>query len=602
MNKKKKGSGTIKLVISIVIVGLFIWFLVISPKITFSNNETKMKNAAKRYYELNSSELPVGQRVKTLTLTELYSKKYLDSDFYAPYSNKLCSQDNSWVKIRKNNNGSYDYIVYLDCGILQSNVDHEGPKIKLNGESSITIDQGSKFTDPGVKSVVDNTDNKINIKEVTTKGSVNTEKIGTYKIQYIAFDSLKNKTTVTRTVKVVKTIKSVVKKDLGNSTNYVGNPTNNFVRLSNMIFRIYGIDSSNNIILVSAEDIANVNFTKINEWLNNYYYEHLNENTKKMIVKSKYCNMKANDSTLDTTECNSYTKKVNVYIPSIVEVNRAEASDNFMKPVTISWVANAGDGSNAYVTRSYFFGEEYQKSFITEDKNDNYGVRPMFTIKGDSYIEGGNGTLDNPYKFNDSKKLDGGENIDKLSTGEYITISDRIYRVIDDNDGLVKVIADDAITNDANPVTFSSQNVNKGIIYNPQSKNSVAYFINNRVGGYVDTKYFVNHTINVPIYKDKIIYGEEVETRKYRAKLFAPNMYEMFSAQNNLYGHVSHSYWMLNSSKRKLTVAALTDIGVPINSSYTPYMPFGVRVCGYLEEDLVVTSGNGTHNNPYTIK
>ena len=562
MNKKKKGSGTIKLVISIVIVGLFIWFLVISPKITFSNNETKMKNAAKRYYELNSSELPVGQRVKTLTLTELYSKKYLDSDFYAPYSNKLCSQDNSWVKVRKNNNGSYDYIVYLDCGILQSNVDHEGPKIKLNGESSITIDQGSKFTDPGVKSVIDNTDNKINIKEVTTKGSVNTEKIGTYKIQYIAFDSLKNKTTVTRTVKVVKTIKSVVKKDLGNSTNYVGNPTNNFVRLSNMIFRIYGIDSSNNIILVSAEDIANVNFTKINEWLNNYYYEHLNENTKKMIVKSKYCNMKVSDSTLDTTECNSYTKKVNVYIPSIVEVNRAEASDNFMKPVTISWVANAGDGSNAYVTRSYFVGNEYGKKFLPVSKTNNYGIRPMLTIKGDSYLESGDGTLTNPYTFNDTKKIDGGESISKVSTGEYISISDTIYRVIDNDDGQIKVIDETTLTNNTEPIHISSSVTNSKIIYNPQDKKSIAYYINNRINNYIETKYFDNHTINVPIYKDKIIYGEETETKKYRAKLFAPNMYEMFSAKATLYSN-SGGYWMLNTSNRKMTVAALTDIGVP---------------------------------------
>ena len=84
--------------------------------------------------------------------------------------------------------------------------------------------------------------------------------------------------------------------------------------------------------------------------------------------------------------------------------------------------------------------------------------------------------------------------------------------------------------------------------------------------------------------------------------MFAPNMYEMFSAQTNLYGHVSHSYWLLNTSKKDFTVAAITDIGVPINDEYIPFESFGVRVCSYLKKGIVVTSGSGTHEEPYMIK
>ena len=314
MNKKKKNYGTIKLIISIVIICLFIWFLIISPKMTFDSNENKMREAAKRYFELNSSELPTGKRVKTITLTELYSKKYLDSDFYAPYSNNLCNQTDSWVKVRKQDNGSYEYLVYLNCGVLQSNIDHKGPEIKLNGDSKITIEEGNKYTEKGIKSVTDNNDGKLSVKDVDIKGSVDTSKVGTYTVQYIAFDSLKNKTVVKRVVTVVKSIRNVVKKDLGNSKNYVGNPENNYVRFSNMMFRVYGLDSDNNVILVAAEDVANVNFTKIDKWLNEYYYNHLTAKAKKMIVKAKYCNMNVTDSILDTTECSSYTKKINVYV------------------------------------------------------------------------------------------------------------------------------------------------------------------------------------------------------------------------------------------------------------------------------------------------
>lgn len=602
MNKKKKNYGTIKLIISIVIICLFIWFLIISPKMTFNSNENKMREAAKRYFELNSSELPTGKRVKTITLTELYSKKYLDSDFYAPYSNNLCNQTDSWVKVRKQDNGSYEYLVYLNCGVLQSNIDHKGPEIKLNGDSKITIEEGNKYTEKGIKSVTDNNDGKLSVKDVEIKGTVDTSKVGTYTIQYIAFDSLKNKTVVKRVVTVVKSIRNVVKKDLGNSKNYVGNPENNYVRFSNMMFRVYGLDSDNNVILVAAEDVANVNFTKIDKWLNEYYYNHLTAKAKKMIVKAKYCNMNVTDSILDTTECSSYTKKINVYVPSIVEVNKAQADMNFMKPYTISWVANAGAKNTAYVTRDRFYYEDEGKSFIPVSNIDNYGVRPMITIKGNLNVISGDGKINNPYLFDDSSKVKGGENVSALSTGEYVSISNTLYRVIDSDDGAVKVIADDSIVNELEPVVVSSSVTNGNITYNPQSKKSVAYFINNRIGDYVDSKYFENHTIIVPIYKKEFIYGEETSTKTYRAKIFAPNMYEMFSAQTNLYGHLSHSYWLLNSSNARMRAAVLTDIGVPLNEKYPPYMNFGIRICAYLKESAVVTSGSGTHDDPYLLK
>ena len=369
-----------------------------------------------------------------------------------------------------------------------------------------------------------------------------------------------------------------------------------------MMFRVYGLDSDNNVILVAAEDVANVNFTKIDKWLNEYYYNHLTAKAKKMIVKAKYCNMNVTDSILDTTECSSYTKKINVYVPSIVEVNKAQADMNFMKPYTISWVANAGAKNTAYVTRDRFYYEDEGKSFIPVSNIDNYGIRPMITIKGNLNVISGDGKINNPYLFDDSSKVKGGENVSALSTGEYVSISNTLYRVIDSDDGAVKVIADDSIVNELEPVVVSSSVTNGKITYNPQSKKSVAYFINNRIGDYVDSKYFENHTIIVPIYKKEFIYGEETSTKTYRAKIFAPNMYEMFSAQTNLYGHLSHSYWLLNSSNASMRAAVLTDIGVPLNEKYPPYMNFGIRICAYLKESAVVTSGSGTHDDPYLLK
>lgn len=598
---EKKIIRNIKILIVVALIAAFVWFLVVSPMITFHKNEESLENAAKRYFEINKEQLPTGERVKTITLKELYNDSYLKEDFYSPYSKKSCSITNSWVKVRRKNN-EFKYYVYLDCGILNSKIDHDGPDIKLNGDSKITLGVNEVYKELGVKSVVDNNDGKLDVKDVTIKGKVDTSKIGTYEIEYIAFDKLSNKTVVTREVNVVKKIKNVVKKDLGNVTNYSGNPTNNYIMLSNMIFRIFGLDDNDNVIIVADQDIANVNHSKLDKWLN-YYYKHLNSDAKKMLVKSKFCNMDITDNTLDTLQCNSYTKEKNVYIPSIVEVNKAQAGDtNFMKPFTMSWVSNKKSDKEAYVTRKYFVGDAAGKSFLSYDIDDNYGVRPMMIMNGNTNILGGDGSFLNPYYFEDINIGATSSLVNERKTGEYIEDHGTLWRIIDTmDDGTTKVVTVDTLGYGMDsPKIYTETEIIK---YNPNNKNNVAYYINNNLNDYVDTSNFVNHEIEVPIYKDKIIYGKEIETKKYKVKLSAPNMYEMFSAQSATENFASsRSYWLLNTSNTKRKTGAITDIGVPVNEEMQLYDTYGFRLVAYLKKDKVIVSGEGTYYYPYIIK
>ena len=598
---EKKIIRNIKILIVVALIAAFVWFIVVSPMITFHKNEESLENAAKRYFEINKEQLPTGERVKTITLKELYNDSYLKEDFYSPYSKKSCSITNSWVKVRRENN-EFKYYVYLDCGILNSKIDHDGPDIKLNGDSKITLGVDEVYKELGVKSVVDNNDGKLDVKDVTIKGKVDTSKIGTYEIEYIAFDKLSNKTVVTRDVSVVKKIKNVVKKDLGNVTNYSGNPTNNYIMLSNMIFRIFGLDDNDNVIIVADQDIANVNHSKLDKWLN-YYYKHLNSDAKKMLVKSKFCNMDITDNTLDTLQCNSYTKEKNVYIPSIVEVNKAQAGDtNFMKTFTMSWVSNKKSDKEAYVTRKYFVGDAAGKSFLSYNIDDNYGVRPMMIMNGNTNILGGDGSFLNPYYFEDINIGATSSLVNERKTGEYIEDHGTLWRIIDTmDDGTTKVITVDTLGYGMDsPKIYTEAEIIK---YNPNNKNNIAYYINNNLNDYVDTSNFVNHEIEVPIYKDKIIYGKEIETKKYKVKLSAPNMYEMFSAQSATEKFAnSRSYWLLNTSNTKRKTGAITDIGVPVNEEMQLYDTYGFRLVAYLKKDKVIVSGEGTYYYPYIIK
>lgn len=594
----KKILKKLRFLIVLAIAGAFVWFLVVSPMLTFHNNEKKLEDAARRYFELNSSALPTGERIKTLTLQELYHNAFIEGDLNIPYSSKTCNVTNSWVKVRREN-GEYKYYVYLECGVLSSNIDHTGPTIKLNGDEKITVGINDSFSDPGVKSVVDDSDGKLSVDDVTIKGSVDTSHVGVYEIKYIALDNLSNKTTVTRTVEVVQKFSSTVRTllDEGN-TNFMGNPDNNYVLFSSMLFRIYGFDNNNNVIVVADQDISNVNYSSLDKWLD-YYYDHLSDSSKKMIVDSKYCNMELSEASLDTTECSSYTKKRSVYIPSVVEVNRAEkGGENFMKPTTMSWVANTQSSKKAYLTRSFFFGEESGKSFLAYSVDENYGVRPMLTISGDELVSGGVGTEDDPLTFGDIPAAKKGKTkVNERYTGEYIKIGTYLFRIVEImDDGTTKVVSDLNISSGDINFTFNSETSR---LYNPKDKKSLGYYINNRISEYFDTSYFVNHTIEVPIYKDKLMYGKENSTKEYKTVLSAPNMYEMFSARTN--DAFAYAYWYINSSENNDVVPAIYDRGVPINEPLDGSYTAGVRVVAYLKDELLINSGKGTKKSPYVI-
>ena len=388
---------------------------------------------------------------------------------------------------------------------------------------------------------------------------------------------------------------STIKKRLDGRKIFVGNPDNNYVMFSNMLFRIYGVDNAKNIRIVSNQDISNVNFSSLDKWLD-YYYDHLMEDSKKMIVDTKYCNMTLTSSTLDTTQCNFYTKKRKIYVPSVIDVNLADKNnENFMRTKTMSWLSNKNDLQNVYLTRNIFYDSLYGKTYVAADKNENYGVRPMITIKGDSLIVSGDGSLEKPYILNDYHAVKPGTLISNRYSGEYVMIGDLLFRIIEVmEDQTVKIISDLSLKPNGKYLIFKAD-VMKTNIYDVDKSDNLGYYINNEVSEYMDTSYFVNHIITVPIYENNIMYGKELSTKKYLAKLAAPDMYDLFSASND----INQSYWFINSSKNRKYIGGVYDAGVPINNELTRDMDLGIRVVAYLRQGLEISSGYGTYYSPF---
>ncbi len=593
---QQKVKKYIKLIITIAIPCLFIWFLVIAPYLEFKSNEKTFKEAAKRYYELNSDKLPTGKRVSTVTLKTLYNDAYIKEDFFTPYTNKPCSITESWVKVSQNDAGEYEYITYLQCGIFKSSVDHEGPTIKLKGATEITINRGEEYVDPGIESVSDNKDKKMSIDDVTIDTSkVNTDLNGTYEVTYTAIDSLKNKTTVTRKVNVVQKLSNTVKQETENGT-YRGEKPNNYIYFSGMLFRIIGLDDTN-VKIIAANDIANVNYDGIEEWLE-YFYEHVADSSKKYVVKNKYCTGTLSSENVNSnTTCISQTKNRNIYIASNKELNetRDENGLSYIFARTMSWTANTNDENTAWAYKDAFINSGGSQ-FYGFQREYNFGVRPLLTIKGDTLITSGDGTEENPYFIGDIKKGLADEYLNTRYSGEYITYSGFLWRIIETaDDETTKVIA---VTPTSGDNTIGYETTDEIKIYDPTQKGNIGYTINQKTGNNVNEEYFVTKEIKVPIYKTVAKYGEEVETKKYKVKFSAPNMYELFSTTQE---EINMGYWLINSSQEEYRKYMVSYIGIVMYEQLSDNIKNGIRPVGYLDKRVKIVSGSGTKNNPYKI-
>lgn len=96
-------------------------------------------------------------------------------------------------------------LVFFCVACYFLNIFLESPLIEIKGEKEMTINVGENFTDPGAKATLKDLDISNKIK---TQGTVDTNKIGTYTIQYLISNTRgKNTKTITREVKVIDTQK-----------------------------------------------------------------------------------------------------------------------------------------------------------------------------------------------------------------------------------------------------------------------------------------------------------------------------------------------------------------------------------------------------------
>ena len=586
MSEKNKKKITISLIVVIAVA--LIWFLIISPLIEFKKSEKEVLNAGKRYFEVNKTYLPTGNRIKTISLKTLYNKDFIKEDIKVPNSSSMCDENESWVKVQKKNN-EYNYNVYLKCGIYSSKVDHKGPTITLKGENEITVNKGDKFKDPGIASVSDNTDGKIDTKQVKVDSNVNINKNGTYEIKYSIKDSFDNKTEVIRTVKVVQILDKIVKKETDKTNYYKGNDNNNYIKLDGILFKIVGLNEDGSVKVTSSEPLAFVDYNSVDTWLNDYFYDKLSDNVKKYIkTDSKWCN-EVISNTDNYTKCNKYGKKKAVGLLSVADINNSKDKDG---------------NSSLLGQQSFLLGNQKDKKEIkvipienkikTENKNIVSGVRPTMNLKSNIVISKGNGSDSSPYIIKGTAtRVKAGSKVSNLKIGEYVNYSGFNWRVSNKkDDGNIQLVLDDTITSNEGYLLLGFGT--DGKYYSTNNKTNLGYKLVNEGSKYINTKLLKKQKFKVYNYKGNATYNSNVNCSNYTTKLIEVSMFELFSTSS------SDNYWFRESDGKE-NAYANSPIGDVVKYEIVENNNSMIKLSVLVDGTSTIKLGSGSKNDPYTI-
>lgn len=173
--------------------------------------ESQINNAAPNYISNEDIELKEENEYRKIPISALKNKYVYNSNM----------DDCDGYVIAKNINNNVSYKTYIKCKklyvtegygstetgienktIAQSENDTKAPEIKLLGADPMTVAKDSEFVDPGA-TATDNVDKNIT-KNIKVEGTVDTTKLGEYKLVYSVADKAGNTATKERKVVVIE--------------------------------------------------------------------------------------------------------------------------------------------------------------------------------------------------------------------------------------------------------------------------------------------------------------------------------------------------------------------------------------------------------------
>ena len=622
MNRKKK--------ITVIIISILI-ILILVLAISFAFFST----------QLNGTDQIVKVGTLDLVLDETSEGISLDNAIGISDSEGL-SLEGSTFKLINNGSKAVDYTIYLDDNTIEdtdTRIDDKYLKYSLvkNGESS-----GATL----LTSIGSNPNRVLDSGTIEGKGTneyslnlwITDEVDGNYSGQVFS-GKLRVEVSQERKTTSETLLANIPKDNLyddGVDTFITGEDPNNYIWYSGKLWRAVSINNeSKTTKLVTQWNISAIPYNANNATFSGSYMEEwLNDTTvdgflynlrdpEKFIVTDAVWDATMDDRQLGSIERPNGTTTVtapvgllNMYeYQSSSGINASSYTNSYLNNGLQWWTLTPS--SSSYVLSVNIYG-----SYNEVHTANAYGVRPSINLKSSVKIVDGDGTIDNPYRLEGDNDTDlAGTKLNTRYSGEYMrfgTDENNLYRIVSHENGTgTKITSAEPLKNSGTFITSAFDNSS----INYSSSTTIGIFLNGEyLTSYVDSTYSDMIEDNTTWYLGTVVYGGSYRLAKYTdtnmsstttsttdTKVGLLRMGELMAGQFDRYAVKSGT----SSTKLTTTYGILTASGPSyiryVYSSGTsndgnPTDVYGVRPSMNLKSNVIITGGDGTKENPFTIE
>ena len=414
--------------------------------------------------------------------------------------------------------------------------------------------------------------------------------------------------------------------DDGTDTFITGTDPNNYIWYSGKLWRAVSVNNeAKTTKLVTQWNISTINYNAsenaafegsyMEDWLNDTtvdgFLGNLRDYENFIVTDAKW------NATLDATSLGSITRPSDsgtVVTNAVGLLNMYEYQSSY----------HGTTYSNGYLNNGLYWWTltPYSASdvrYVLDIGNTNYGaptyasgVRPSINLKSSVKIVDGDGTIDNPYRLNGDNDTNlSGTLLNTRYSGEYIRFGNdenNLYRIVSHENGTgTKITSEKPLKSSGEFITsvFGSNTTFS-------SENTIGAFLNgDYLNSYIDSSYSNMIEDDTIWYLGTVGSGTSYKLAKYtdttgtsitlnvtQAKVGLLRFGELMAGQFDRNGN-NTTYWTLTPYSTSY-VRSVGDFG---GTSYdTPIYANGVRPSINLKQNVVITSGDGTKNNPFTLE
>lgn len=355
---------------------------------------------------------------------------------------------------------------------------------------------------------------------------------------------------------------------------YKGEEVNNYVKYSNMLWRIVrtNTDGSLEIILDDYINILAWDFGD-KEYINSDIHKYLNDILVSQLdtsylVNTSICTdrMESIDKfSCEVKDTNSFVKLLpaNDYLNSVIDKKSFVAKQDELVWLGTTakkgsaWLANEGNISSAETSNTYF-------------------VKPVVTLKNSTQLISGDGSKEKPFIIEKDSK--------EIKLGSYLTIDEDTWVVYEKNNDVIKLVYNGLYNKGLSTYRFDTEKLD----FDPERKNSLAELLN--------TEFYESLS-----YKDKLL-DFDVYTATY-TKSYKNAMGEKVtvkvgipSALDLKFDNSQSGYYISNKSPRTRIYYYRNDLISSRPGVSRPYKPtISIKV-------PKVKDGDGTLDNPFKVE